>query len=453
MSKNISQLQALELFLVDVFTTQHLVNPLLMIGFSGGLDSSVMLHLLYQARKKIPFKLHAHHVHHSLSPNADTWALFCQEQCSKLNIAFAITKVQINKNSDLGLEAAARNARYAALQAGNADFVVLAHHQDDQAETLLLQLARGAGVKGLAGMAMIDIKRKLLRPLLNMPRIALEDYAKQYKLTWIEDESNTDKQFNRNFMRHSVLPALGLRYPAIRQTLSRSAQHLAQTSHLIDDLAELDAKTCRFNFSESSKLWLEPLEKLSVSRFSNCLRWWLNINNLQMPSDAQLQQITSQLLHAKADSAIKIKLIEKTNDLKNLTLRRYQNFAYIVPDTFSNERINLLWQGEETMILPDNSRLFFSRKLGDGLSLRLVANAQLRIKNREGSERFKPEIGRPSRSLKVMLQTHEMPPWQRSQLPLIFIDETLVLIPNIAVDASLKAGAGELGLNVVWIES
>ncbi len=451
LSKKTPLAQSLQRFLVDFFNCQQLANPQLVVGFSGGLDSSVLLHLLHIASRKIAFKLHAHHVHHGLSPNADTWADFCQQQCRQLNVALTVTKINVDKFNGLGLEAAARKARYLSLQASSADFIVLGHHQDDQAETLLLQLARGAGVKGMAGMAVQDTKRKLLRPLLNVPRITLEAYAKQHKLTWIEDESNTDTQFDRNFMRHFVLPVLKKQYPVIAQTISRSAQHLAQASYLLDDLAQLDAKNCRFDFSEPSKLWLQPLANLSVSRINNCLRWWLSLNNLQMPSAAQLQQVVQQLFDAKADSAIKIKLAQKADAAEKLTLRRYQHFAYIVKDIAPYEPINLLWQNEETLVLPDNSSLFFNKKMGEGLSLRMVNNAELRIKNREGGERFLPELGRPSRDLKVMLQTHAMPPWQRNRLPLIFLDEKLVLIPNIAVDASLKASTNELGLCVDWV--
>ena len=430
----------LSTFLTDVFFSQNRINPMLVLAFSGGLDSCVLLHLLAHLRKTLPFQLSAHHVNHGLSPNANTWANFCAEFCAKLNIPFTLSTVKVEQNSGLGLEATARQARYKALLGADADFIVLAHHQDDQAETLLLQLARGAGVKGLAGMGANN--GKLLRPLLDAPRSALEAYAKTNNLTWIEDESNADTKFDRNFMRHEILPKLAAQYPAIKQTISRSAAHLADCSALLDDLAELDAAN---SFKQNKQqLSLQTLASLSAARANNLVRWWLAQNQLAMPSTLVLQQIVQQLLGAKADAAIQIKVSD------SLTVRRYQGYAYLVPDMLASAPINLLWQGEASVILPDNSRLIFTQKMGEGFALNRVKNIKLRIKNREGGERFRPQLGRPQRSLKQVLQTHAMPPWQREQLPLIFMDETLVIIPNVGVDAGLQAGKDEMGLVVSW---
>ena len=446
--KKISLDHQVSAFLVRVFTQKKIANPKLVLAFSGGLDSTVLLHLLVSINKILPFQLSAHHVHHGLSPNADNWADFCQQVCLKLNIPFALSKVNINKNSGLGTEATAREARYKALLRPDADFIcpdfiLLAHHQDDQAETLLLQLARGAGVKGLAGMAANS--GKLLRPLLDVPRSDLEAYAKQHHLTWIEDESNTDTALDRNFMRHKVLPILEKSYPSIRQTLSRSAQHMADANALLDELAHFDAMQAGFDAKKNTVISLSTLKNLSEPRVNNCLRWWLSQNGLQMPSQQQLQQINQQLMHAKSDANIAIKLKE------NLILKRYQNRAYLVPNLPPNAPINLVWQGENMIDLPNKTQLIFSKKMGEGISLRKIENAPLRIKFREGSERFKPQLSRPHRSLKVMLQNANMPPWQREQLPLIFMDETLVIIPNMGVAAGLQASSDELGLVVNWI--
>ncbi|MEQ1599486.1 MAG: tRNA lysidine(34) synthetase TilS [Methylotenera sp.] len=435
----------LKVFLADVFLSQNNPNPKLLLAFSGGLDSAALLHLLVEINKTIPFQLRALHVHHGLSPNADTWTTFCKDTCANLNIPIAISKVNINKNSGLGLEATAREARYKALLESESDFILLAHHQNDQAETLLLQLARGAGVKGLAGMGIVN--NKLLRPLLDVPRSALVAYAKQHNLTWIEDESNLDTKFDRNFMRHEILPKLEKQYPAIRQTISRAAQHMAEADVLLDELAEIDVRDCLLN---RQQLQLAPLAKISSARVNNALRWWLLQNNCEAPSAAQLQQISQQLLHAKSDANIKIKLSA------SLVLRRFQGSAYLLKNLqegdaeYQRSAFSLPWQGEKTIILPDQSRLFFSEKLGQGIAMRHVENGQLNIRYRRGGETLKPEENRPNRSLKSLFQTSQVPPWQRERFPLLFLNDELTMLPNIAVAAALKAKPDELGLYVKW---
>ena len=434
----------LKVFLADVFLSRNKPNPNLLLAFSGGLDSTLLLHLLAECQKMLPFQLSALHVHHGLSPNADAWAVFCADVCKKLNVPLTISKVKLN-NSGLGIEATAREARYNKLLNSDADFICLAHHQDDQAETLLLQLARGAGVKGLAGMG--NVNNKLLRPLLDVPRSVLDAYAKQHNLAWIDDESNLDTKFNRNFMRHEILPKLAKQYPAIKQTISRTAQHMAEADILLDELAEQDTKNGLLN---NQQLQLASLAKLSGARVNNALRWWLLQNNCDAPSSAQLQQISQQLLHAKSDANIKIKLSA------SVVLRRFQGGAYLLrnvqeaDDLYVRSAFSLPWQGEKTIILPDQSRLFFSEKLGEGIAMLHVENGQLNIRYRRGGETLKPEKNRPNRSLKSLFQNSSIPPWQRKRLPLLFLNGELVLLPNIAVAVALKAKPDELGLFVKW---
>ena len=441
LNKKASLSQQLQAFLADVFLSRSLAYPKLVLAYSGGLDSCVLLHLLVQVNKNLPFQLHAQHVHHGLSTNADLWADACADICKKLNVPLTVSKVHI-KNTGLGLEATARKARYDELMQTDTDFILLAHHQDDQAETFLLQLARGAGVKGLAGMAAVN--DAWLRPLLDVPRRALLDYAKQHRLNWVEDESNVDTKFDRNFIRHEVLPILTKQYLAISQTISRSARHMAEANALLDEIAALDVQAC----SAGKQLNLHSLRQLSSMRIHNALRWWLLQNQCNLPSTAQLNQISQQLFFAKTDAAVKIK-VSATH-----TLRRFCDCAFLLAEIETMPAMNLLWQGEQAVCLPDESRLIFTQTIGQGFAFKREPNIKLRIQYRQGGERFRPDLGRPSRSLKTILQNGNIPPWQRAQLPLIFMDEILVMIPSIdqnaIVDAHYQAKEDEQGLLVSW---
>ena len=309
---------------LNQFLSCHLKpNQRVLLALSGGLDSTVLLHLLATVRQTHPFELHALHVHHGLSINANIWADFCLKQCTMLNVPAEIARVHVDKNSRLGIECAARQLRYDALFNAKVndvqpDFIVTAHHQDDQAETLLLQLFRGAGVKGLSSMAAVDESRRLLRPLLDITRQDLQDYAKQHQLSWCDDESNDDTQYERNFVRHKIMPTLEARYQSISTVLARSASHLAEASHLLDVLAAEDAK----KLVDNNSLCLMELSVMDMPRAKNIVRWWFSENKLAMPSSEHLAEIIQQLLNAKPDANIHIQL-------QNLYLKRFQKRAYL----------------------------------------------------------------------------------------------------------------------------
>jgi tRNA(Ile)-lysidine synthase len=443
--KDVLILSQLRLFLKAFFRRHHLLKPSLLIAYSGGLDSTVLLHAFHQLQSEIPFHLHVMHVHHGLSENADDWASFCEKTCVNLHVPFEMHTVRVDQRSGLGTEAAARQARYDALNSFSADFICLGHHQDDQAETLLLQLARGAGVKGLSGMAQIDIKRRLIRPLLNVSRADILAYAKQHQLQWIDDESNQNLKFDRNFIRHVLIPTFQEQYKSITKTLARSAMHMADASAMLDELAEMDAALVVENDGQYGVLKLDILQTLSIARQGNLVRWWFSKNKITMPSAVLLQQVLQQLQSARADATIKVKVAD------HLHVMRYKKFGYLVCESKNEAPINLLWQGEELVVLPNRSRLLFTIKQGQGFAFqRGGSDIKLRIKNREGGEHFKPALGRPKRSLKTMMQSSAIPPWQRTQLPLIFMDETLVIIPNVGVDAEMQAQSHEMGLSVNW---
>ena len=418
----------------------------LLLALSGGLDSCVLLHLLAEANKTVPFKLHAMHVHHGLSPNADDWAKFCTAQCQQLSIPLEIVRLNIDKQSGLGIEATARTLRYSALfdyqiDGRYPDYIVTAHHQDDQAETLLLQLFRGAGLKGLSGMPVVDDSKRLLRPLLQTSRQTLMDYAQSHGLIWCEDESNDNTYFERNFVRHEIIPALEARNPSVKNVIARTASHIAEASMLLDDLAAIDAAT----LLENNSLCLQGLSLLTHARAKNCLRWWFANNQLVMPNTEHLNELLEQLLNAKPDANIHI-------ELQHLQLKRFQHRAYLVPHHLVKETnlpYDLVWNGENRLKLPSGGELLFKQVVGAGLALK-HGMTKLRITNRSGGERFKPDASRPTRTLKYLMQNAHIPPWAREQLPLVYWQDTLAYVPNIGVAADLQAGSQEMGLDIQW---
>ena len=275
----------------------------ILIGLSGGVDSVVLLHLLHKLAPRYSWQLSALHVHHGISPNADVWSDFCADICASLHISLHIERVDIAPLREHGIEAAARKLRHAAFARQPCDFVALAHHADDQAETLLLQLLRGAGVRGASAMPLLSRRSgspDLLRPLLYCPRKEILSYAAAHQLRWIEDESNADDNYPRNFLRHRVLPLLSERFPAYRDTLARSAQHFAEASSLLDELAQQDATQT----IEGETLAVAALQALSPARAKNLLRYFLHSLGAPMPQTVRLDDMLRQLCGAREDATV-----------------------------------------------------------------------------------------------------------------------------------------------------
>jgi len=414
------------------------------VALSGGVDSVVLLHLLHDLKKKHSFTLKASHVHHGLSQNADKWVKFCEKLCRKLSIPLDIHYVQLPKKKSLGIEGEARRLRYEKLLQSKSDLVVLAHHADDQAETFLLQLIRGAGVKGLSSMAPFDDTKKLWRPLLKASRSDIEKYAKQHKLKWIEDESNQNIDFDRNFIRSKVLPILKNRFNHIIKVISRSSSHLAEAQNLLDDLAKIDLKSYLKSIKYKHKLQVKYLNKSSHSRAKNVFRYWLEINHQLMPSKDLLDELLRQVLTAKKDAELKIELT------KDVEIRRYKDEIYIVQKNQKmHKNYEIVWAGESEILLPNGSKLKFKKVKGRGISLEKMKNKKLIISNRKGGEFFKPDSKRPTKKVKQLLQESELSPWEREFLPLIFVGDELASVPNYGIDIKFQAKLIEAGLEVV----
>lgn len=411
------------------------------VGLSGGLDSAVLLHLLHRLAPEFGWKISALHVHHGISPNADAWAAFCAACCATLNISLRTVHIDVAPlRGQHGLEAAARTLRHAAYAQSDSDFVALAHHADDQAETLLLQLLRGSGVKGAAAMPFISVPgngNKLIRPLLAFSRQEILDYAQAQQLQWIEDESNADQHYARNFLRHSVFPLLSQRFPAVRQTLARSAGHFAEAAELQNDLAALDARDA---ISDRS-LALTVLAQLSPARAKNLLRYFIETRGAPVPSAAQLQEMLEQLTSPRQDAAVCV-------DFAGWQLRRYRGRIWVEPKPPAcDPELQLRWQGETELFWPPlGVKVSFNTLQGAGLSLAKLQQVPVSLRLRQGTEHLRPHPRARSRSLKNLLQESATPPWRRARLPLMYCGDQLVWIPDVALAAEFQAGPGEAGV-------
>lgn len=427
---------------------EALVAPLvrahstILIGLSGGVDSVVLLHLLQHLAPHFSWKISALHVHHGISKNADKWADFCTRLCIKYAIPLHIEHVDIAPLRKHGIEAAARKLRHAAFARQTCDYVALAHHADDQAETILLQLLRGAGVRGACAMPLLSPlllpnRTVLLRPLLHCSRQEILDYAATYELQWLEDESNADDSYPRNFLRHRLLPLLEEKFPVYRDTLARSAQHFAEASGLLDDLARLDAPDI------DGTLKVELLQSQSLPRAKNLLRYFLHSIGAPMPQAVQLNDMLHQLCGARQDAMLCI-------EYGGWEVRRYMSkvYAYRKLGDFDRNLV-LNWQGETELDWPAlHVRLCFIRVMGKGILLSKLQHAPVTLRLRQGKEVLRPHQNAATRTLKKLLQEHHVPPWQRMRLPLLYCGDELVCILGVAVAAEYQAVTGEAGLQL-----
>ena len=431
----------------------------LVTGLSGGVDSVVLLDILRRVARRLRFRLSALHVNHQLSPHARRWEAFCRSLCRARGIPFLSVKVRVRRGDSL--EAAARAARYAVFARQDCDCVVLAHHRDDQVETLLLQLLRGAGVKGLAAMPAIrkakGERRKaegdpspithhpspgILRPLLDVTREEILKYAKQRKLKWIEDESNADIYFQRNYLRHEVLPVIARRFPAYRVTLARAAGHLAEAARVLDEIAAADGA----GMVEGGTLAVDALRRLPPARARNLLRCFLAGHGLGMPVADRLQEALRQVLSAKQDARVLV-------ELGDFALRRHAGRLHLVRSGSAPPgHYEKLWRGEKEMALPElGGVLTLVPGSGGGVNRARLRGRAITIRLRRGGERLQPDCRRPRRSLKNLLQEARIPPWERERLPLIFCGEKLVWAPGIGVDCAFQAARGEAALRPAWM--
>ncbi len=427
------------------------------VAYSGGLDSSVLLHLAAHYCRDAGIDLYAFHVHHGLSPNAGQWLAHCRGQADALDVHFDAREVLVQHIADHGTEQAARLARYNALAEmctqHQVALLLTAHHQDDQAETVLLQLFRGSGLRGLGGMAALHDDHALLgegiavlRPLLDSSRTELEQYAREHAIAHIDDESNTDTRYRRNAIRQQIAPAIEAHFPGFAATVSRSARHLQSAQRLLDELARIDLATCE----QGGALVVGQLTLLSVERIDNLLRYWLKGRGAaHAPSEAQLMQLREQLLAAQADA-------HPLLEIAGLAVMRERGLLTVAPDWVGteppSEAILVEWRGERQIAIPSwHGTLSMQPGAAIGIDPALLAGQPLRIVARAGTERLKLDARRPSRTLKNLFQEAGLPARTRPWLPLIYIGDKLAFAAGLGADARLANHAG--GIRLSWDSS
>ncbi|MBY0499925.1 MAG: tRNA lysidine(34) synthetase TilS [Nitrosomonas sp.] len=418
----------------------------LAVALSGGVDSVVLLHALASLSREIPLTLSAVHINHGISSNATLWSKFCCHLCHSYGISIYIAYLKIKKETGESLEAKAREERYRVFSQIHANYVVLAQHLDDQAETLLLQLLRGAGIKGLCGMPPV---RKLsspaipqiLRPLLEISRDEIESYGRLNKLNWIKDESNDSIIFNRNFLRHEILPILKKRYPNYPKTLLRTSRHFSEASSLLDELAAMDNENCMV----SGKIQISSIRMLSFARAKNLLRYNLAQRDITLPSTVKLETILHQIMSAGPDSHPCI-------SFGNTEIRCHKGSIYILSNKASlSSSARYIWNGESHLVLDHfNGTICFTDVKSQGISRKKISTELITIRSRKGGECFMPTCNRPRRSLKNLLQEASIPPWERNTIPLIFCGEKLIWVPGIGIDCEFQVKSDELGILPIW---
>ena len=385
----------------------------LWVGYSGGLDSTVLLHRLINSPQRA--RVCAVHVHHGLQSVADEWAQRCETQCRDWKIPFQCVRVQLDPRNPAGPEAAARNARYAAIvelmQAG--DVLVTAHHQDDQAETVLLNLLRGAGVEGLSAMRESEPFAFGMhwRPLLQIPRELLRDYAQQQGLHWIEDPHNADPRYARSFLRAEIMPRLRTRWLQANESLTRAARNCADAAELVRQQAELDLQSS----GVGDDLSVAGLLSLGELRANAVLRYWIRQGQGYAPDREVLARIERELLRAKPDAAPRLRIGDGE-------LRRYRDRLVFFPAALPEAvwPLELHWDARGRLPLPEGCGELSAPKNAKAL---LVT-----IRPARGSERIKLSQARPSRTLKNLFQEESVPPWVRQRLPLIYAGDKLICV-------------------------
>ena len=418
------------------------------IAFSGGLDSQVLLHAMAALQAQGLAPCQAIHIQHGLQPVAADWVVHCQTVCLALGVSLQIEHLHLQPLAGSSLEALAREARYAALHRLSPpnSMLLTAHHCDDQAETLLLQLLRGAGIQGLAAMPLCRSTSQgwHARPCLTWSRQALHAYAMQHKLTWIEDPSNQNIDFDRNYVRQQIMPVIQVRWPAASSTMARSAGHLAATLPIVQAQTDRDLDQ---SLNPAGRLLVSSLLALPLVRCQHVVRAWVRQMGHPVPNQAQLREITDKVLNAAVDTQSMI-------GWQQTLLRRYRDELWLLtrpepPAPLPDTRVS--WSAASTeLVLPPGCGVLQRVSAASGIPDRFWLEGALTVRWRMPGVRCRPQGRQGSRTLKQLCQLYAVPPWQRAYLPLIYMDERLIAVADLCVCEGLEVLPDDTFSQLCW---
>ena len=404
------------------------------VGYSGGIDSTVLLHAINKMTGHIPVV--AVHINHQLIPQAAEWEKHCRKFSESISVEFLSRKVIIDMNSGYGLEAASRKERYDSFKQliRKNDYLLTAHNQDDQVETVLLNIFRGCGLRGIRG---IPASRKffegrLVRPLLRVSRNEISEYAKKYKLSWIEDPSNQYQKYDRNFLRHKILAQLKTRWPAVNNNVRKTSELASEINAELKEIAFIDAPL----FYKNNQLDIRAIKNLSPARQKNILRYALLSLGFPLPSSVKLNQIINEVINARVDR-------QPLVQWSDVQVRRYRKKIYFLSEYFQPKDNNI----EKIYLNGPNWQL--GKGLGS-LSLeksdigikRSIAKEGFNVTFRAGGEKIKPLGSGYSRKVKKLFQEAAVVPWMRENIPLLFYEGNLIAVADMWLDKSYAADNG-----------
>lgn len=444
-----SILSAIE-FLRDKLRTESQVprKPKLLLAFSGGCDSTLLVTLCHRLSKKIPLDLCALYVHHGLSKNADQWGEFCKAICGQFDIPFSMRRVRVDKTKG-GVEAGARQARYDAIFALGkeieADAVLTAHHRDDQLETFLIQWIRGTGIEGLIGMPRVKTTEPIpvVRPFLDFTRAQIEEAAKALQLQWIEDESNEDTAYLRNAIRHKILPELDKIRPGWKSAAARSIDNLAEDARIIEEAVREELQAV----SQAGAIDQEKFNTLSLSLRHQVLRAFLQEKGFSTLQKSRLNELIRQI-----EFSSQVSSLIYSEGIKELRLCKGKLFTRIKPEETEAQEVELSWRGEKELNIPEFKGTLIFTTAKKGIPATELQKGPLILSKRKGGECLKLTERRPSKPLKQLFQQAQIPDFERERLPLLWLGGKLIFVAGLGMDVrSLSTSEGQECYRLMWM--